>query len=136
MLSLSLFIYTYVIRVTVNVEIVVISCQKCIQCLKGHSSLELFFEGVFNFHCFFFVLFLSLSLSFCWPVNVSSSLLSNVSKGHKSLGAFFESVFLMYLSLCLSLSSSLLFSFCLSGHVSLSFSFCLSQGSQVFRITL
>ena len=41
--------------VTVNVQIVVLNCQKCNQCLKGHKSLGLFFEGVFQ---------LSLSLSF------------------------------------------------------------------------
>ena len=27
-------------RVTVNVKIVVLNCQKCNQCLKGHKSLE------------------------------------------------------------------------------------------------
>ena len=32
-------------RVTVNVEIGVLNCQKCNQCLKGHKSLGLFFEG-------------------------------------------------------------------------------------------
>ena len=31
-------------RVTVNVEIVVLNCQKCNQCLKGHNSLGLFFD--------------------------------------------------------------------------------------------
>ena len=38
-----------------NVEIVVLNCQKCKQFLKGHKSLGLCFEGVFQ---------LSLSLSF------------------------------------------------------------------------
>ena len=33
-------------RVTMNVEIVVLNCQKCNQCLKGHKSLGLVFEGV------------------------------------------------------------------------------------------
>ena len=42
-------------RVTVNVEIVVLNCQKCNQFLKGHKSLRLLFEGVLQF---------SLSLSF------------------------------------------------------------------------
>ena len=28
-------------RVTMNVEIVVLNCQKCKQCLKGHKSLGL-----------------------------------------------------------------------------------------------
>ena len=34
-------------RVTVNVEIVVLNCQKCNQGLKCHKALRLFFEGVF-----------------------------------------------------------------------------------------
>ena len=33
-------------RVTVNVEIVVLNCQKCNQCLEGRKSLGMFFEGV------------------------------------------------------------------------------------------
>ena len=33
-------------RVTMNVEIVVLDCQKCNQCLKGHKSLGLVVEGV------------------------------------------------------------------------------------------
>ena len=33
-------------RVTVNVEIVVLNCQKCNQCLKGHKSRGMAFEGV------------------------------------------------------------------------------------------
>ena len=32
-------------RVTMNVEIVVLNCQKCILCLKGHKSLDLLLEG-------------------------------------------------------------------------------------------
>ena len=42
-------------RVTVNVEIVVLNCQKCNQCLDGCKSLGMFFEGVLQ---------LSWSLSF------------------------------------------------------------------------
>ena len=33
-------------RVSMNVEIVVLNCQKCNQCLKGHKSLGSLFEGV------------------------------------------------------------------------------------------
>ena len=33
-------------RDTMNVEIVVLNCQKCNQCLQGHKSQELVFEGV------------------------------------------------------------------------------------------
>ena len=33
-------------RVTMNVEIVVLNCQKYNQCLKGHKSLGSVFEGV------------------------------------------------------------------------------------------
>ena len=33
-------------RITVNVEIVVLNCQKCNQCLKCHKSFGLVFEGV------------------------------------------------------------------------------------------
>ena len=33
-------------RVPMNVEIVVLNCQKCKQCLKGHKCLVLLFEGV------------------------------------------------------------------------------------------
>ena len=33
-------------RVTLNVEIVVLNCRKCYQCLKGHKSLGLLFDGV------------------------------------------------------------------------------------------
>ena len=33
-------------RVTMNVEIVVLNCQKCNQCLKCHKSFGLVFEGV------------------------------------------------------------------------------------------
>ena len=44
-------------RVTKNVEIVVINYQKCYQCLKGHKSQGLLFEGVFfvslQCHCLF-----------------------------------------------------------------------------------
>ena len=64
-------------RVTLNVEIVVLSCQKCNQCLKGHKSLRAPFECVLEVYL---SLSLSLSLSFCWSGNVSSSFLSNVSK--------------------------------------------------------
>ena len=41
--------------VTVNVEIVVLNCEKCNQCLEGRKSLVMFFEGVLQ---------LSWSLSF------------------------------------------------------------------------
>ena len=58
-------------RVTVNVEIVVLNCQKCEQCLKGHKFLGLFFEGVLHLSLSF-SLYLSLSLSFCWSCLVSS----------------------------------------------------------------
>ena len=40
-------------RVSINVRIVVLNCQKCDQCLKGHKSPGLLFQGV-----------LSMSLSF------------------------------------------------------------------------
>ena len=33
-------------RVTMNIEIVALNCQKCNQCLKCHKSLRLVFEGV------------------------------------------------------------------------------------------
>ena len=33
-------------KVTMNVGIVVLNCQKCNQCLKGHKSLRLVSEGV------------------------------------------------------------------------------------------
>ena len=33
-------------RDTMNVEIVVLNCHKCNQCLKGHKSRGLVFEGV------------------------------------------------------------------------------------------
>ena len=33
-------------RVTGNVEIVVLNCQKCNQCYKGHKSVGLPFKGV------------------------------------------------------------------------------------------
>ena len=63
------------LRVTVNVEIVVLNCQKCNQCLKGHKSLGLFFEGVLQLSLSLsFSLSLSLSLSFCWSGYVSSLL--------------------------------------------------------------
>ena len=37
-------------RVTMNVDIVILNCQKCNQCLKGHRSLGLLFWGVHNGH--------------------------------------------------------------------------------------
>ena len=50
-------------RVTVNVENVVLNCQKYIQC---HKSLGLFLEDVLNLSLSFSSsLHLSLSLSFC-----------------------------------------------------------------------
>ena len=49
-------------RVTVNVEIIVLNCQKCNQCLKGLK----FFDGVLQLS-----LSLSLPLSFCWSGHVS-----------------------------------------------------------------
>ena len=52
--------------VTVNVEIVVLNCWKCNQCLKSHKSLGLFFEGVLD---------LSLSLSFSLSLSLSLSIL-------------------------------------------------------------
>ena len=68
-------------RVTVNVESVVLNCQKYNQCLKCHKSHGLFFEDVLHLSLSFsFSLYLSLSLSFCWSGHVSSSLWSKVSK--------------------------------------------------------
>ena len=60
-------------RATVNVEIVVLNCRKCNQCLKGHKSLRSFFEGVLQLSLSL-SFSLSLSLSFCWSGHVSSSL--------------------------------------------------------------
>ena len=60
-----------------NVEIVVLNCRKCNQCLKGHKSLGLFFEGVPQLSLSLslsFSLSFSLSLSFCWSGYVFSSL--------------------------------------------------------------
>ena len=58
-----------------TVEIYVLNCQKCNQCLKGHKSLGLFFEVVFFLSLSLsFLLYWSLSLSSCYSVNVSSSL--------------------------------------------------------------
>ena len=59
-------------RVTVNVAIVVFNCQKCNQCLKGHKSLALFSEDVFQLSLSL-SFSLHLSLSFCWSGYVSSS---------------------------------------------------------------
>ena len=39
-------------RATVNVEFAVLNCQKCNQCLKGHKSPGLFFEGVLELSWF------------------------------------------------------------------------------------
>ena len=33
-------------RVTVNVEIVVLNCQECNRCPKGHKSVGFLFKGV------------------------------------------------------------------------------------------
>ena len=39
-------------RVTMNLEIVVLNCQKCNQCLTGHKSPRFLFEGVLcHCHC-------------------------------------------------------------------------------------
>ena len=55
-----------------NVEIVVLNCQKCNQCLEGHKFLGLFFEGVVHLSLSFsFSLYLSLSLYFCWSGHIS-----------------------------------------------------------------
>ena len=68
-------------RVTVNLESVVLDCQKYNQCLKGHKSLGLFFQAVLHLSLSFSSSsYLSLSLSFCWSGHVSSSLWSNVSR--------------------------------------------------------
>ena len=49
-----------------HVQIVVLNCWKCNQCLKGHKSLGLLFEGVLQLSLsLHFSLSLSLSLSFC-----------------------------------------------------------------------
>ena len=67
----------------VIVNIVVLNCQKCNQCLKCqvsyHKSLGLFFEGVLQLSLSL-SFSLSLSLSFCWSGHVSSSLWSNVRR--------------------------------------------------------
>ena len=44
-----------------NVELVLLNCRNCNQCLKGHRSLGLLFQGA-----------LWMSLSFCWSGQVSS----------------------------------------------------------------
>ena len=68
-------------RVTVNVEIVFLNCQKCNQCLKAHKFLGLFFEGVIQLSLSLsFSLSLSLSLYFCWSGHISSSFWSKVPK--------------------------------------------------------
>ena len=68
-------------RVTVNVESVVLNCQKYNQCLKCHKSQGLFFEDFLHLSLSFSSSsYLSLSLSFCWSGHVSSSLWSKVSK--------------------------------------------------------
>ena len=65
-----------------NVEIVVLNCQKCNQCLKGQKSLGLLSESVLQ---------LSLSMSIlvrsCLPIPMINCL-----KGQKSRGALFEGV--------------------------------------------
>ena len=62
-------------RVTVNVKTVVLNCQKCNQCIKGHKFQGLFFEGALQLSLSLsFSLYLSLSLSFCWSDHVFSSL--------------------------------------------------------------
>ena len=92
-------------RVTVNVESVVLNCQKCNQCLKGHKCLGMFFEGVLHLPLSFLFL-LSLSYSGSGPVSsmfvivivfllVRSCLLISLNKclkGHKSLGSLSEGV--------------------------------------------
>ena len=75
------------LRVTVNIEIVVLNCLKCNQCLKGHKSLGLFCAGVLQLSLsLYFSLYMSLALSFCWSGHVSLSLWSKVSKVTSLLG--------------------------------------------------
>ena len=80
-------------RVTVNLESVVLNCQKYNQCLKGHKSPVLFFEDVFHLSLsfFFFIVFVFvivfLLVRSCPLITLIKSL-----KGHKSQGSLFECV--------------------------------------------
>ena len=68
-----------------NVQIVVLNCQKCNQCLKGHKSLGLFFEGVLKLSLSL-SFSLSMSLSFSYSILISSCLLIimiKCLKGHR-----------------------------------------------------
>ena len=78
-----------------NVEIVVLNCQKCNQCLKGQKCRGLVFEGVLKISSSM-SLSLSLSLSLSMSILFRSCLLITLIKcfkGHKSLGSLFEGVF-------------------------------------------
>ena len=58
-----------------NVEIVVLSCQKCNQCLTAHKTLGLFFEDVLQ---------LSLSLPFSLSLSLLLSFFGQVISPHHS----------------------------------------------------
>ena len=82
-------------RVIVNVEIVVLNCQKCVsKCVKGHMSLGLFLVGVSQLSLSLSLSFSSfLSLSFCQSNHISSSLWSKVPWG--ALWGFSLNVFVI-----------------------------------------
>ena len=83
MLSLSL-----VIQGSLNVEIVVLNCQKYNQCLKGHKSLGSHFEDIL------FRNVIAIVIAFAFLL-VSSCLLTTLIKclkGQKSPGLLFTDV--------------------------------------------
>ena len=66
-------------RITVKVEIVVLNCQNCNQCLKGHKSLGSHFQGV-------------LSMSFLLVRSCLLITLITCLKGHKYLRVLYGCV--------------------------------------------
>ena len=81
MLSLSL-----VIQGSLNVEIVVLNCQKYNQCLKGHKSLGLHFEDIL-FRNAIVIAFAFLLVRSCLLTTLIKCL-----KGQKSPGSLFTDV--------------------------------------------
>ena len=96
-----------------HVQIVVLNCQKCNQCLNALHCIAignglkypgLLFEGELWMS-------FSLSLSFCWSCHVTSPLWSNVSKVTLLLGCspnVFVSVFLSLVMPCLLITLTIL----------------------------
>ena len=77
-----------------NVEMVVLNCHVCNQCLSGHKSLGLLFEVFSKCNCHFKNQCINV-LSFCWSCHLTSSLWSNVPNP--------EGRYLRVLSKCLRL---------------------------------